>query len=106
MSMNDEREHNLMVAIFSVAAGMVGVCLTGIGLLQVVSSVRKVSTFADDLLAVDALLFLACCLFGFLSFRVRAAALQGRLRKAADASFFVGLVMMAAIAGLLTWAFI
>ena len=101
MALNDEREHHLMVAIFSVAAAMVGVCLTGIGLLQVFSSARRVGTLADELLVADAALFLGCCFFAFLSFRVRQHALQQKLRKVADTLFFLGLLLMAVTCGLI-----
>lgn len=106
MSGNDEREHNVTVAIFSVSAAMVGVCLTGIGLLRVVNSMRGLNTLADELLAVDAVLFLSCCLVAFLSFRSRRATLQQRLRKIADGLFFVGLLLMVVICGLITTAFV
>ena len=66
---NEERNYSLMLAIFSVAAAMVGVCLTGIGLFQVVSSVRKVGSLVDELLAANAAIFLLCCLFSFLALR-------------------------------------
>lgn len=104
MTMNDEHERGLMIAVFSVSAGMVGVCLTGIGLLQVVNSVRAISTLADEFLAADAVMFLGCCLLCFLSFRVSHHAIQLKLRKAADALFFIGLLTMVVVCGLITWA--
>ncbi|TSJ75797.1 hypothetical protein [Rariglobus hedericola] len=103
---NDEREFSLMLAIFSVSAGMVGVCLTGIGLLQVVTSVKKAGTISDELLAVDAGLFLVCCLLIFGSFRLKRDGIRQRLQKAADTAFFLGLVLMAIICVLITMAFV
>lgn len=95
-----------MLAIFSVSAGMVGVCLTGIGLLQVVTSVKKAGTISDELLAVDAGLFLVCCLLIFGSFRLKRDGIRQRLQKAADTAFFLGLVLMAIICVLITMAFV
>jgi hypothetical protein len=106
MSSLDEREHNVLVAIFSVSAAMVGVCLTGIGLLQVVGSVRPLSTLADELLAVDAVLFLSCCLVAFLSFRTQRTATKLRLRQVADGLFFFGLLLMVVVCGLITTVFL
>lgn len=106
MAEDDSREHNVMVAIFSVAAGMIGVCLTGIGLLHVANVMRQISTLADELLAVDAILFLGCCLVAFLSFRVESLPPQRRLRKAADALFFFGLLLMVVICALITSTFL
>lgn len=104
--MNDEREHNLMIAIFSVSAGMVGVCLTGVGLLQVANSVRRIETLADELLVADAVLFLCSCLLIFLSFRVRHEGVLRRLRKIGDVLFFLGLMLMVSTGGVIAAAFI
>ena len=102
----NENERNVMIAIFSVAAGMIGVCLTGIGLLQVAGSVRRLSTLADEFLAMDAILFLGCCLAAFLSFRSRSEVNQRRLRKSADGMFFFGLLLMVVICGMVTSTFL
>ncbi|HEY8994683.1 MAG TPA: hypothetical protein VIM71_08480 [Lacunisphaera sp.] len=94
-----------MVAVFSVAAGMIGVCLTGIGLLHVANAMRRITTLADELLAVNALFFLGCCLTAFLSFRIRHGAMRHRLRQTADALFFFGLLLMVVICALITLTF-
>lgn len=105
-SSDDNREHNVMLAIFSVASGLIGVCLTGIGLLHVANTVRKLSTLADELLAVDATLFLGCCLTAFLSFRIARPVIQRRLRQSADLLFFLGLLLMVAACALITSTFL
>jgi hypothetical protein len=106
MADDEAREHNVMVAIFSVAAGMIGVCLTGIGLLHVANAMRQITTLADEFLAVDAILFLGCCLTAFLSFRLHHPVAQRRLRKAADAMFFFGLLLMVVSCALITSTFL
>lgn len=95
-----------MLAIFSVSAGMVGVCLTGIGLMQVLTSLNKAGTLADEFLSMDAGIFLGCCLLTFVSFRMPQGAAKGKLRRAADVAFFVGLLLMAVICVLITRAFV
>jgi len=95
-----------MLAIFSVAAGLIGVCLTGIGLLHVANAMHQIRTLADELLAMDATLFLGCCLTAFLSFRLTRPVAQQRLRKAADAMFFFGLLLMVVVCALITSTFI
>jgi hypothetical protein len=103
---DDNREFSVMVAIFSVSAGMVGVCLTGIGLVQVLTSLKKVSTLADEFLSVNASIFLCCCLLTFISFRLRHARAKEKLQRVADVLFFVGLLMMAVICVLISRAFV
>jgi hypothetical protein len=97
----DSQEHNVMVAVFSVAAGMIGVCLTGIGLLHVANAMRQITTLADELLAVNSLFFLGCCLTCFLSFRLKRDRVRHRLRQAADTLFFFGLLLMVVICALI-----
>jgi len=102
----DPHEHNVMVAVFSVAAGMIGVCLTGIGLLHVANAMRRITTLADELLAVDSLFFLGCCLVSFLSFRIRREPIHRRLRQTADTLFFFGLLVMVVVCALITSTFV
>jgi hypothetical protein len=52
-------EGDICIHIFTVSSAMVGVCLTVIGLIRVVITLGNADTLADDLLALDALLFLA-----------------------------------------------
>ena len=56
-ALKEEHEHDLTIHVFTISAGMVGVCLTGIGLLRVIIAQTKVSTFGDDLLLSFILVF-------------------------------------------------
>ena len=90
-----EREQTeLCVHIFGVSAGLVGVCLTVIGLVQIVQELRDVDSLADNLLAVNALGFLAACLLAYLALRATGPR-RARLEQWADAVFLVSLVAMA-----------
>jgi drug/metabolite transporter (DMT)-like permease len=83
---------------------MVGVCLTVIGLLRVVIAVRKSDTFADDLLAGDAVLFLAACLLSYWSLRRRSVRRLPRVEKIADALFVAALLVMVSVCVYITYA--
>ena len=74
---------------------MVGVCLTVIGLIRVVITLRKTDTFADDLLAMDALLFLIACLASYWALRTRSAKRKYRVERFADLVFVLALILMA-----------
>ncbi len=97
-------EEDISIHIFTVSAGMVGVCLTVIGLLRVVITLRKTDTFADDLLALDALLFLIACLSSYWALRTRSAQRMRRVERFADVVFLLALVLMAVICGFVTYA--
>ncbi len=83
---------------------MVGVCLTVIGLLRVVISVRRADTIADDLLAIDAVLFLAACLLSYWTLRRRSLRRMPAVERTADAVFVAALLLMAGICGFITYA--
>ena len=85
---------DLCVHIFTVSAGMVGVCLTVIGLIRVVITVGKVDTLADNLLALDALFFLLACFAAYWTLRARGATHFRRFERIADALFLLAMVLM------------
>src|SRR5277367_6221094 len=57
------------LTVFSVSAGMIGVCLTAIGLVKIVSQAKRVETVCDDLIVIDAMLFGVAALLGFRGLR-------------------------------------
>ena len=83
---------------------MVGVCLTVIGIIRIVISIRKADTLADDLLAVDAVLFLASCLSSYLALRTRSTHRLHHLERFADVTFIVALVAMVLVCAFITYA--
>lgn len=83
---------------------MVGVCLTVIGLIRVVITMRKVDTVADDLLSLDAFLFLVSCLSAYYSLRSRNRRRMHRLENFADRTFVLALLLMTAACGFITYA--
>jgi hypothetical protein len=97
-------EEDICIHIFTVSAGLVGVCLTVIGLLRVVITLRKADTFADDLLAVDAVLFLVACLSSYWALRTRSLRRMHRVERFADLVFLLALVLMAAACAVVTYA--
>lgn len=97
-------DDDICVHIFTASATMVGVCLTVIGILRVVISLRREDTLADDMLAVNSLLYLAACLLSYWALRTRNRNRNYRLERMADVIFLVALVFTAINAGFITWA--
>ena len=97
-------EEDICIHIFTVSAGLVGVCLTVIGLLRVVITLRKVDTFADDLLSIDAGLFLIACFSSYWALRTRSVQRMHRVERFADVVFLLALVLMAVICAFVTYA--
>lgn len=92
------RDIDLSVHILSVSAALVGVCLTVIGLLQVVERLRDSNTPLDNILAGDALLFLVSGILAYGSLRSRGAARRRLLERVADGCFLCALILMAGVA--------
>jgi hypothetical protein len=97
-------EDDICIHIFTVSAAMVGVCLTVIGLLSVVVSLRKAGTPADDLLAADAVLFLISCLLSYWTLRTRRTRRMPRVERLADGIFILALLLMVTVCGFITYA--
>jgi hypothetical protein len=97
-------EEDICIHIFTVSSAMVGVCLTVIGLVRVVITLGRADTFADDLLAIDALLFLVCCFVSYAALRSRGSRRMHRLERIADSVFILAMVVMVVICAFLTYA--
>jgi hypothetical protein len=107
MSPPDPRSHleeDLCIHIFTVSAAMVGVCLTVIGLIRVIITLRKADTLADDFLAFDAVLFLISCLSSYWALRTRNTRRMHRLERFADGVFILALLLMVGVCGFITYA--
>src|SRR5213594_4028721 len=100
---NQRLEQDICIHIFTVSSAMVGVCLTVIGLIRVVITLGSAGTLADDLLAVDALLFLLSCLLSYWALRSRGLRRMHRLEKIADAIFIIAMIGMVAVCALITY---
>jgi hypothetical protein len=90
----EARNHAHRLTMFSVAAGMVGVCLTGVGLIGVVKSVRQRESTVDELLTLSALLFLFSTAVNFVILRRGKHDRRRPLDRLADAAFFIALGLL------------
>jgi hypothetical protein len=97
-------DENICVHIFTASAAMVGVCLTVVGIIRVVISTHKSDMVAEDLLAVNAMLYLASCLLSYWALRTRSLTRNYRLERMADVIFLVALTLTAVNAAYITWA--
>ena len=95
---------DVSVHIFTVSAAMVGVCLTVIGLLRVVITIKKVDTLANDMLVIDAVLFLTSCLMSYWALRTRTYRRMHRIERIADSAFIVALLLMVSVCGFIVYA--
>lgn len=99
----DERFYTHQLTVLSVSSGMVGVCLTAIGLIGIIKSMNNVEVFVDDMLAVGAVLFMVTALLSFCAMRMRLARAWRGLAATIDIAFCIGLVLVVVATALLTW---
>jgi len=99
-------EYSHLLTILSVSSGMVGVCLTAIGLIGIVKSLSKLETFVDDLLALGTLFFMVAGALSFFGMRTRLGKRWRNLVRALDIIFCIGMLTVVVAAMLLTWVVI
>lgn len=90
--------------VFAISAGLVGVCLTAIGLLRILTHHTQATTIADELLAADAVMFMVCCTLSFWSFKTQTPRRRRSLRRVIDWLFMIALAFMVVVCALIAYA--
>lgn len=97
------REHDIASHIFSNSAVMLGLCLTIISIVHGESRAYQVKTVVDDIIAMNALIFLAACFLSYAVLRSRHLHRMKRVESIADVVFLLGMTGMAVASALLVW---
>ena len=66
-----EMHFSHLITVFAVSTGMVGVCLTALGIIQLVAHTAKVQTRSAELLVVNSAILLISALTSFIAMRLR-----------------------------------
>jgi len=72
--------------------------------VRVVIALRKADTVADNMLAIDAILFLLACLAAYWALRTRSRRRMYLVERVADAVFIIALLLMVVICIFITFA--
>lgn len=99
----DGRFFSHLLTVLSVSSGMVGVCLTAIGLIGVMKNLNRIDTIVEEMLAVGAMLFIVSAVLSFLGMRTGLARRWRHFGWMLDTLFCVGLMLVGAATMLLTW---
>ena len=93
---------DIYLHVSEVSVAMIGVCLTGVSILNVDQDVNDLNTYVDDLLAIDSFLFLASYLMSYWVVRVMTKSTHNirRVGNLANIIFLIGMIFMAIICGL------
>jgi len=93
--------NNLSGHILPTSGAMLGVCMTVISTVKLTQSNRGVAYWVDDLLALDALIFLTSSILSYLSIRSNSKRIY--FEDIADKVFMLALLCMGAAVILLTY---
>lgn len=96
----NQKENFLTGHILPVSATMVGVCMTVISVIQLVPK-NSISSWADEMLAIDSLVFLTSTMLSYWSIRHKDKLLK--IEHYADRFFLIGMVMMASVSFLVAF---
>jgi hypothetical protein len=94
------RPDNLSNHILPVAATMIGVCMTVISVIQIAPK-DAISSWADKLLALDSLAFLASTLLSY--WAIRHADNMQHVERYADRLFLLGMAIMVSVSFLVAF---
>ncbi|MBB4864876.1 hypothetical protein HNP46_003752 [Pseudomonas nitritireducens] len=97
-------DDDICIHIFTVSATMVGVCLTVIGIIRVILTLRQEDLLIDDLVASNMLLYMLSAFCSYWSLRTHRTRRGLQVIRVADMVFLVALGFTALNACIITWA--
>ena len=92
-------ERDIYLHISEISVMMVGVCLTGVSIMQVDEDLQASGTFVDDLLAIDSLIFLCSALLAYWLIRVTTNSSRNvrKIGNVANAIFLLGMIVIVVV---------
>jgi hypothetical protein len=92
---SDDKLHDHLLNLISVSAGMLGVCLTAIGLIGVIKATAEIETICDEVLAVNSFTYLGTAIIAFIALRTPLRKRAIGLTTIVDILFCTGLILTA-----------
>ncbi len=92
-------ERDIYIHISEISVAMVGVCLTGVSIMQVDDDVQKAGTYIDDILAIDSFIFLTAAIIAYWAIRVTTNSNRSvrRAGNIANVTFLIGMILMVVV---------
>ena len=94
-------DRDIYLHVSEISVAMLGVCLTGVSILNVDQDNSKGNSSIDDLLAIDSFVFLTAYLLSYWVVRVMTKGNRNvrRIGNVASAIFLIGMILMAIVCG-------
>ncbi len=92
-------DRDIYLHVSEVSVAMIGVCLTGVSILNVDQDLNSFDTYVDDLLAIDAVAFLSAYLLAYWVVRVMTKSNRSmhKVGNLANIIFLSGMIVMAIV---------
>jgi hypothetical protein len=89
-------ERDIYLHISEISVMMVGVCLTGVSIMQIDEDIQDTGTYIDDLLAIDSLIFLVAALIAYWVIKVTTNSNRNvrKVGNIANIIFLIGMIVM------------
>jgi hypothetical protein len=98
------RDRDVLLRLLSVTASLAGLCIAALGFLEAQDRPELERSFADELIAIDAFLFVICVYLILWALRSRSPARAASLTRVVDVLFLFALTsLLLASAYILFW---
>jgi len=96
-------DRDIYLHVSEVSVAMIGVCLTGVSILNVDQDINSLDTYVDDLLAIDSFVFLIAYLLAYWVVRVMTKSSRNmhKVGNIANTIFLFGMIVMAVVCALI-----
>ena len=100
------RDRDVLLRLLSVASSLAGLCIAALGFMEYGTPEAAYRTYADEVIAFDALLFVCCVYLILWALRTSSPARARQLSRLVDIVFLVALTTMLIASGYIVyWVF-
>ena len=89
-----ERDRDVLLRLLSVTASLAGLCIAALGFLEASDRPALENSYADELIAIDALLFVGCVYLILWALRTRSPVKADRLSRVVNVVFLFALTSL------------
>jgi hypothetical protein len=100
------RDRDVLLRLLSVSASLAGICIAALGFMEYGTPEAAFRTYADEVIAFDALLFVCCVYLILWALRTSSRTRARKLSRIVDIIFLVALTTMLVASGYIVyWVF-
>jgi hypothetical protein len=88
------RDRDVLLRLLSVAASLAGLCIAALGFLEATDNAALEGSYADEIMALDAILFVSCVYLILWALRTNSVARAHALSRVVDTVFLFALTTL------------